>query len=245
MKKLDVFGIAAVAAIGLLSTTTQAQEMNAEAIMKAHIKALGGMEAMDKVRTIKVGGSMSMYMGDELLGTFELVWVVGKKFYQKIDLGVLVSNSAWNGTVGWIDTGNRPRDLLHGEIGMFSRAVHFNPLVAVWKEYGIESIEVLPEETHEDKTYHVLQTSEQADIKYYLDKQNHLLARMSAPVEFVGLPFDECVSHFEDYASNDGALLPGAWTLIYGEGAAVQKFTVNESKINEDLDDSLFEKPNG
>ena len=105
MKKFALLGIATCVAIGLLNTKAHAEEANVEAIMKAHIDALGGMEALDKIRTIQRSGSASLGNPADRMypGTYDEVIVIGEKFYWKIDVGILVTKSVWNGTEAWED----------------------------------------------------------------------------------------------------------------------------------------------
>ena len=241
MKTLTIFEIATVAAFALLTATTQAQETGTEAIIEAHIEALGGMDALEKIKTIKRSGPCSAQTASERFeGTVEQVAVVGKKAYQKADLDAFQFTFKWNGARAWIEeTGTAGSEEGGGDLTYLNAAVDISPVVSAWQEYGTAAIKVLPEETHDGKEYIVLQIAKLGDVKFYLDKKSHLLARRTIAEE------DDVLLSFGNYARHEGVQLPGSMDVEFvdDDGKNVFHFTYDKTEINVELDDALFDKP--
>ena len=245
MKKIVILGIATLAGIGLLSTTARAQEMSVEAIVKAHVEALGGLDAIDKIKTIKRSGSLLVKgTGFEVEGTNEEVIAVGEKIYQLWHVeNVFTQVTVMNGTAGWYDNSTTGLNKLEGD-GIKSRnfLATVSTVASVWREKGNDAIKVLPEETLDGTAYHVLQIAEEEKVKLYLDKDSYLLAHWIA-IQGYG----ETVISYQDYSSYKGVLLPKTITLEFQDravpGPTVCVTHYSEMTINEEVDKSLFEKP--
>lgn len=245
-KLTNFFAAGAVTtALWLLASTTHAQETSSDAIMKAHIQAIGGIDALGKIKTIKRSGpcSAETFPTGHFQGTFQQAAVVGEKAYQEADLGELHFTIKWNGTKSWLEetgsAGSADKEANRGDVKYVNAAVAISPLVTAWQQYGTSAIKVLPEETHDGKTYLVLQSAELGNVKFILDKQSHLLARRAIAEE------DGVVLSFGNYASHEGVQLPGTMDVKFQDegGTSVFHFEYDKTKINEDVDDALFEKP--
>ena len=77
------------------------------------------------------------------------------------------------------------------------------------------------------------------NVKFFLDKQNHLLARRTIAEE------DDVVLSFGNYARHKGVQLPGTMDVEFPDegGKTVFHFTYDKTEINVELDDALFDKP--
>ena len=208
--------------------------------MKAHIEALGGMDALERIKTIKRTGPCSAEIGGHFQGTVQQAAVVGKKAYQKADLDAFQFTFKWNGTRAWIEeTGTAGSEEGDGDLTYLNAAVDISPLVSAWQRYGTSAVKVLPEETHDGKEYIVLQIAKLGDVKFYLDKKSHLLARRTIAEE------DDVLLSFGNYARHEGVQLPGSMDVEFvdDDGENVFHFTYDKTEINVELDDALFDKP--
>ena len=114
-----------------------------------------------------------------------------------------------------------------------------SPLVTAWQQYGSSAFKVLPEQAHDGKTYLVLQAAELGDVKFFLDKQSHLLARRTIAEE------DNVVLSFGKYARHEGVQLPGTMDIQFADegGTTFFHFAYVKTDINAELDEALFDKP--
>ena len=78
----------ALAAVALMGATGNAAAQSADEIIDAHIKAIGGMAAIAKVKTISRTGEVKVggMMGD-MAGTAKQIIVLGKKAFSEMDAG--------------------------------------------------------------------------------------------------------------------------------------------------------------
>lgn len=245
MKKFTTFGIATTIAIGLLCTSAQSQELSVETIMNAHIKALGGMEALDKIKTIKRSGSASISIPTPMEGPYEAVLFVGEKFSQKWEVpGAMSTVTTLIGTAGWMDHSMLGLAELEGDLlKAIMSQLYVSEIASVWREKGNDSIRLLPDETLESTTYHVVQIVGEEEIKFYLDRESMLLAHWIANQGNV-----ETALSFYDYASHGGVQMPGAATskFMYDfAGRVILEMRFEKVTINGDVDDTVFEPPEG
>ncbi len=217
-----------------------------EAIIQAHVEALGGTEAISRIKTIRRTSSCSADTspdGHSFQGTSQQAAVVGKKAYYEADMGELYFAVKWNGMNSWVEdtasAGTADKEANRGDVTCVKAAVAISPLVTARQQYGSSAIKVLPEETHDGKTYLVLQVAELGDVKFFLDKQSHLLARRTIAEEH------NVVLSFGNYARHEGVQLPGTMDLQFPDegGTTFFHFAYVKTDINAELDDALFDKP--
>ena len=244
MKRFALLGIIAVLAIGLLIGPSLAEEMSVEAIMKAHVKALGGTEAIDKIKTVKRTGTSSMdgILG-QMKGTTEEIFVVGKKSYQHTDYEMYMETSGWNGETGWTKNSMEAlKDVTGEDLEDLESAAEISFLATIWQEYGNVALERLPDESYEGVDYIVLQIIG-TEINCYLDPTTKLIAAMDMPFEDPDLGESELLIVTEDYNAHNGVMLPDSMTILIGEDLLVIENKYTETRINEPVDDAIFEKP--
>ena len=82
-----------------MASTAMAQ---VDDVLEAHFQAIGGIEKLSEIKTVKRSGSATLSgVAGNLEGTREEAAVVGKKSYSKNDLGIISDTTGWNGTTGW------------------------------------------------------------------------------------------------------------------------------------------------
>ena len=81
-------------------------------ILKAHFKAVGGLDKLSDLKTIKREGGLGLSGNFGAFdGTIETAVLVGKKVYTHSDFGVGAETTAYNGTTGWKDSAQGLLDL--------------------------------------------------------------------------------------------------------------------------------------
>ena len=85
MRKIDRIALVVTLLLGTSGLAT-ADETE---ILKAHFKAVGGLDRLSEIKTVKRSGAAKMGgVFGEMAGTIEEVVVVGKKSYYEMDLGM-------------------------------------------------------------------------------------------------------------------------------------------------------------
>ena len=70
----------------------------AEGILERHIESIGGRERLERTRCLRYHGRITV---QGLSGTIESASKAPNKNYQKIDLGVYVEESGFDGNIAW------------------------------------------------------------------------------------------------------------------------------------------------
>jgi hypothetical protein len=250
MKKLFVLGIVVTMVLGLFSSSSYGAEEKAEkkmdidALIAAHTKALGGKKALAKVKNIERSG-ISYIEGDfgEIEGTVKEALVVGKKFYRALKLAGGGETTAWNGKTGWKESSESGDSEVEGdELELLKASAGVSTILTLWEGHGAKELKVMADEKLDGELHHVVQM-ESSDAKFYVNKSTYMLAAMKfKPEEGQPSEMDVRIS-FEDYKERDGVQLPDAVILDIAGGAFTLGYEYSVTKINGEIDDSLFEKP--
>ena len=97
MGKIEHIALVATLLLGASGLAT-ADEVE---ILRAHFKAVGGLDRLSEIETVKRFGDAKMSgVFGEMAGTIREVVVVGKKSYSEMDLGIHRESTRWNGTTG-------------------------------------------------------------------------------------------------------------------------------------------------
>ena len=118
-------------------------------ILKAHFKAVGGLEKLSEIKTVTRSGDAKMggAFGD-MAGTIKEVVVVGKKSYSEMDLGMFAETTRWNGTSGWKSNSMEGTTALSGDdLDTAKAAVFLDPLQSTYEQYGRVAFQQAEDET--------------------------------------------------------------------------------------------------
>ena len=123
--------------VALLATSRFQQSVNGDtkdtaAVVKSHLKAVGGTDALGKIKSAKRSGQYSAVssLDGRFKGTVKQVGVVGKKAYQTIVTDAFVFKFRWNGTAGWVEEPTEGDHVMGtGERVFLISAVEISPLV--------------------------------------------------------------------------------------------------------------------
>lgn len=117
MNTFSMRALRAIAALAVLAVAGAAAAESADEIIEKNLKAMGGRDALAKVKSVERKGDLNVtgQFGD-MAGSTEIKFVVGKKAYQMIDMGAFYQTTAWiGGDDGWKEDGMNGLVDLHGD----------------------------------------------------------------------------------------------------------------------------------
>lgn len=233
-----------LAAIALFGLAVGAQAQSVDEIVAASIKAIGGSDAIAKIKSLARIGTVEM-AGDfgEFGGTMETTIIPGKKAYQSMDLEIVVQVSGWNGTVAWSDDGLAGLRELSGDEAMtIISTASIHPLID-YKASGA-TLTKLEDEAVEDDPHFVLEMTPKAGpkLQLYISKATSLLTFIITSLNSPDVGELEVQIENIEYGEFEGVKLP-IKTLMSAGGLFEMETTFTETIINGEVDDSIFEKP--
>lgn len=217
---------------------TQAQTL--DQVLEKHYKATG-QEKIAEVKTFYVKAKMSM-MGMEMPMTIQMkkpdkfkieMDVMGQKILQGFD-----GESGWmkNPMVGAGVTDLKGADLkqamnqadLEGELYNYAKKGHSAELIGKVNLDGNEA-------------YRVKLTNADESVKdYYIDGNTYLITKVKAKVETMGQTID-IETKILDYKDIEGVKIGSKMEVSSPMGT--QTMVMEEIKLNENMDDSIFARP--
>jgi hypothetical protein len=223
----------------------------ADEVIEKHLTAIGGREALGKLTSRTLTGSITLGTpAGDLVGTIEVFGKAPNKARTvvKVDLsafgaGELTVDQRFDGTTGYvIDTMNGNRDITGNQLENLRNATFPTPLLK-YKENGTKA-EVLGKEKIGDREVNVVQLTPASGSpsKQFFDAQDSMLLKTTTVVNVPQLGQDvETVLEFSDYRVVDGVKI----AHILKSSNPVQTFTVNVKTVehNKEIDDKSFSKP--
>jgi outer membrane lipoprotein-sorting protein len=244
-----------VVALSMLSVMVSAAAFaqTADEVIEKHLAALGGREALNKITSRTVTGTIALSTpAGEVTGTIQVFGKAPNKARSviKVDLsqfgvGELVVDQRFDGTVGYVlDSMNGNRDITGSQLDNMRNSRFPTPFLD-YKENG-SKVEIVAAEKAGDRDAYVLQVTPKSGSpsKQYLDKETYMLLKTVTTVNVPQLGRDvEQTGEFADYRAVDGVKL--AHTIKSTN--AVQAFTITVTSVdhNKQIDDASFAKPGG
>jgi photosynthetic reaction center cytochrome c subunit len=210
----------------------------AQAILDKYLTAVGGAEAVQKVRTrvqtgnIEVGGQKF---------PIEVYSQAPNKRISISHMGPNASVTAYNGETGWLSTPNGIRQMSAAE--QKAASIDAQLYFPVWlpKAYP-EGKATAGDEIDGKATYLVSATGpDQLPLNMYFDQQSGLLVRL---IRYAETPLGRNPTQIDyaDFRAVDGLKLPYRWTLARPNG----RFTIQIEEVKQNVpeDEKLFVMPN-
>ena len=222
------------------TTTVNQQPLPAvEEILDRWIKALGGMQALEKVTTRMRKGSVEV---TGVQGTFEFYEVAPNKAFLIGSLPPPVGSvqQAFDGTSGWVKNQSGVFDMSGDGLDQVRREWVFYGDVKLREQFKTMSV-AGRERLDTREFYVVLGTRPDGQIeRLYFDVQTGLLARRysETPTYFGGLPN---AIDYDDYRKVGKVLLPFLVRKTRGGTSILQ--TISEYRLNIKVDETKFKKP--
>lgn len=224
---------AALLVVPLIADPMSAQEASIESVLKAHVKALGGEEAIKKVQSFqrdsKASGKAGAFPIDGKME--EVVDLKNKRAWSMLDLGAYKKQSILSGESGWTEeTQLGKKEMAAEEVGLMKLNVGISPLLTVHAEYP-DALTLGEEVTFNDKPCQELLVQE-APIKFYLGTKSRLVE---------GLKIESMGSiTYENYKAVDGIKFANKVTTSIDPVQLNMINNYTSTKINIEIDASLF-----
>jgi len=236
MKKLLLM----IATLGYLS----AQAQTAEEIVGKYAQALGGLQAFNNVKTLKMSGSITV-QGMELPITVQVV--NGKAVRSDVEvMGTAVISSykdgkAWkqNEFAGAPD----PTDVTEGELADLKAQANVSSILMDYKARG-HKIEMAGKEAVEGiQTYKIklTQGDTQKATTFYINASDYSLIKSVANMEMMGQSMD-VETYYSDLKEVNG-LKFFATRIQKADGEEFQSVKFDKIEVNVPIDEKIFDKP--
>ncbi len=252
MKKITILTIVMSLFITLSS---KAQDLTLDEILKNHFEVTGA-EKLTKVNTMIAEGTVNTQ-------GMELPFVMKVKRPGKARNEVMVQGSqmiqAYNGEIGWMIAPwlgtDEPQDMGNDEVDQLKEQADFEGKLWNWKE-KVESLELIGKEDMEGTEVYKLKMVEKVeieegeesdeekkgDIRYiYMDAENFVILKIQVKKNIQGTE-TEIEIYQSNYKEVEGIIMPFSMETKMG-GKTVNQITIDTFKLNEEIDDSEFEKP--
>lgn len=252
MKKITILTIVLSLFITLSS---KAQDLTLDEILKNHFEVTGA-EKLTKVNTMIAEGTVNTQ-------GMELPFVMKVKRPGKARNEVTIQGSqmiqAYNGEIGWMIAPwlgtDEPQDMGNDEVDQLKEQADFEGKLWNWKE-KVESLELIGKEDMEGTEVYKLKMVEKVeieegeesdeekkgDIRYiYMDAENFVILKIQVKKNIKGTE-TEIEIYQSNYKEVEGIIMPFSMETKMG-GKTVNQITIDTFKLNEEIDDSEFEKP--
>lgn len=223
-----------------ISTRTyQKSQPTVDQILDRYIKALGGNQALDKIKTRTRRGSVEVA---GLKGTFELYEAAPNK---SLLLGSLPPprgsvHQAFDGTIGWVKNQSGVFEMRGEGLAQAQREANFFFDIKLKEQY--KTMSVVGRDRVDNREFYVIEgTRPDGQVeRLFFDVESGLLVRRywEAPTYFGQLPNS---SDFDSYRKVGNVWSP--FVIRRSRGGQTFQQIITELKLNAPIDDSVFKKP--
>jgi photosynthetic reaction center cytochrome c subunit len=214
---------------------------SADDIFNKYIAALGGQQAIDKLKSRVAKGTLVQSNGNTL--QFELYQVAPDKFYQLVTTQQGPFERGFNGTVGWEKSARGVREITGGDLAQLRAANSLFGLIKLKEQFT--RTRVTGKDKIGDREVYVINgtTTDDKRQRLFFDVETGLLLRRVTYTPTIIGVIPEQVD-FEDYQEVDGIKFPftaRTSTIELGNPVSTRKFT--EIKLSAPVDESKFKMP--
>ena len=247
MKRLSELAIITFLTIGISCNISA----DVEDILKAHFEAVGGLERLSEIRTVKRSGDAQVtHFGGQAMnmpGTIETAVAVGKKSYIKMHFEWYSETTVWNGAEGWRSTLYDGTTALSAmELEIAKQRTHITPFQRIYEQHGSSAFEQGEDETFYGKECFVIQIIGVEGVEntfYYIDKTSNLLIGIKAPNTDPTFSSDTVIVYYTDYAKYGGLMFLNSYEVSIGDNELRANYIFTNTEIDVPLDETIFKKP--
>ena len=234
----------------LLLSATPALAQTADEIVEKHLAAIGGREALGRIRTRVSTGKVTVTtpVGD-LAGTVDAFATAPDKSRTlvKIDVtalgaGIVTNDQRFDGTTGYvIDSLNGDRDITGTQLD----ALKNTGFPTAWLDYKTRghAVALIGKETLGARPVFVLEVTPKAGPKTrtWIDAETFMILKTSVTVDAPAVGPVEQIMEFGDYRTVDDVKVP----FLVKSINSLQTVTgvLTEVKHNVEIDEASFRKP--
>ena len=214
-------------------------------IVNKHIQALGGLEKLKAVKTIRFSGKMQLGQGLEAPAVLE------KKrpnnLRMEFTIQGLTAVQAYDGKTGWslMPFGGKkdPEPMGEDELKAFTEEADFDGPLVDYKEKG-NKVELVGKEPVEGTdAYKLKVTLKDGEVDYvYLDTDSYLQLRQESKRTVRGTERESEVN-LGDYKEVEGLVLPFSYEMGMKGVPQKQKITIDKVELNPAVEDARFKMP--
>jgi hypothetical protein len=210
----------------------------ADQVIDNYVRALGGVDALAKIKTAVFKGSILFSNGRPL--PMEVSAVAPNKVLWTLTTPNGTIDRGFNGRVGWVKSNEAVHPLSGSELAQIKRRAEFNEEARFKELYPKRSLR--DKETVEGHEAYVMEATGVDGVreKMLFDVQSGLLVRRITLAE-TPLGLLPSQTDFEDYRDVEG--VKQAFTIRITGPTLVQTEKFTEIKFNQPIDDSKFDQP--
>ena len=214
---------------------------SADDIFNKYIVALGGQQAIDKLKSRVAKGTLVQANGNTL--QFEIYQVAPDKFYQIVTTPQGAIERGFNGTVGWEKSARGVREFTGFELAQLKDANNLFRQIRLKEQFTRTRVVGKDKIGDRDVYVMVATTTDNKRERLFFDAETGLLLRRIAYTTTMIVVIPDQVD-FEDYREVDGVKFPFTARISVTEpGNPVSTRKFSEIKVNAAVDESKFNMP--
>ncbi len=206
-------------------------------VVEEHIRAVGGSDAIAKIKTINRSGTVSIEIGSgKSEGTIVEAYDMPKsQGYQKLDAPGFRQETSFNGNSGWKKTvQDGVKELNKDELGLAKLSLGVSPIATIYSQFGKAAFVDAGEKDYRGKRCDVVNVVGNP-LVFYINKKTKLMDGIEIP----GL-FGMTLSNYKEI---DGVKMPvdSKMELSFADMTITTK--LDKVQVNRTFDDSKLERP--
>lgn len=215
----------------LFSTAAIAQDASLDEIIEAHVKAVGGKEAISKVDNVERKAKVTLEgaFGSMSGESEEISDIKGKRYYNNLDLGQYKKTQAMSGDSGWVKGTEGDGEMSAQDIAFAQMSLGVSPLLSAY-ETARGLLKVKGTEKFGDNDCHVVAVG--SDIEYFVGTKSSLLEGLK--ISGLGTMV---MSNYKEF---DGVQFPVKQSMNIEAQRVKVNYRFRSTNINVEVDDSLF-----
>jgi len=219
----------------------------ADDIIDKYIEAIGGVDKINSIKTIKLSVTMTM-LGIDI--PTEIIYKRPNKIWEEAISKTTTFIKAYNGLVAWklsdpLNKGSKPEILDDEETKKMLKQSRFEKDLVNYKNKGYTA-EFIDTENLDGTNVYKIRLSDKENITsdYYIDINSYFLIQEIVVTQVQGNEF-VITNYFKNYKSADGYYVPYSFAVKIKMGTVSSTIEGNVKKIdiNIDVDDNIFELP--
>lgn len=238
MKKAALFVLGLALA---LAPVAQAQEL--DEVLGSFYEAMGGLEKLEGVETLRMSGKM--VMGEGVEAPAVMIQKRPDKVRQEFTVQGMTGIQAYDGETGWMHMpfmGQTAPELMPDEmVAEFAEGGQIDSPLVHPEERGIELELVGKEDVEGTEAFHIKVTRDGGGVEHhYLDADYYVPIKVTRVQKSMGQE-TELDMTFSDYKEIDGMLFAHSIEMSSSQGGMA--LTIDDIAVNEEIDDSVFAMP--